>query len=354
MFDDLELKFVKLQFGAKERLRIYRKLVRFLGNSMSLAQALDIMYQHASDDYKKPKAPTAVVIDHWRREVKNGKTFGRAIQGWVPESDRIVIEGGDTHGKLAVAIEKAILISESGRKIKMTLAGGLAYPAVLVAVAIGFLVMFGLSVVPAFEEIMPREKWTGVGAQMAAMSDFVRFYLIWTLGAVGLLIAASVYSLPRWTGPLRAKFDSAPPWSIYRLIVGSGFILTVSGMIKAGIPIPGILRTLQRDAAPWYLERLRKTLDNVNNGFNLGEALHRTGLNFPDKESVQDLRAYASLNKFDETLEKMGTEWLEESVTKIGAQTAVFRNIAFILLGGVFMWIAAGIFSLQEQIQNNL
>lgn len=352
--NDLERAFIRLQFGAKARMRVYRKLVRFLNNSMSLPQALDIMYQHASEDFTKPKATVAIVLDHWRREVRNGKPFGRAIQGWVPESDRLVIEGGDGHGKLAVAIEKAILIAESGGKIKMSLIGGLSYPAVLVAVAIGFLVMFGLNVVPAFEEILPREKWTGVGAQMATMSDFVRYYLVWTLITVGILVALSIWSLPRWTGPLRVKFDGIPPWSLYRLIVGSGFLLTVAGMIKAGLPIPAILRMLQRDASPWYQERLKNTLDNVNNGANLGDALHKTGFKFPDKESVQDLRAYASLNKFDETLERMGTEWLEDSVAKIAQQTAVFRNMAFLLLGGVFMWIAAGIFSLQQQITSNL
>jgi type II secretory pathway component PulF len=349
-----ERAFIRWQFNAKVRTRVYRKLVRFLENSMAIAQALDVMHQHASEDGKKPKAAVAIVLDHWRREVRNGKAFGKAIEGWVPESDRIVIEGGDRAGKLIVAINKAILISESSRKIKGTLIGGLAYPALLIVVAIGFLVMFGLQVVPAFEEILPREKWVGAGAQMAFMSDFVRYYMVWFLIFIGGLIFGSIYSLPRWTGHTRAKFDKYPPWSLYRLILGSGFLLTVSGMIKAGIAAPEILRILQRNASPWYKEKLSKTLDNVNNGHNLGDALHLTGFEFPAKETVQDLRAYASLNRFDETLEAIGTEWLSESVAMIDAQTAIFRNIAFLILGGVFMWIAGGIFSLQQQITSSL
>jgi len=354
MMSSFEKWFLKIQFGSKARTRVYRKLIRYLNNSMSLSQALEDMYKHASEDGKKPKNVTAIVLDHWRRDIMNGKSFGRAIQGWVPETDRLVIEGGDNHGKLAVAIEKAILISESSRRIKFTLVSGLAYPALLVAVALGFLIMFGTQVIPAFEEILPRERWTGVGAQMAFMSDFVRYYLAWTLAILGLLVGLSIWSLPRWTGKWRVPFDSYPPWSIYRLVVGSGFLLTVSGMIKSGIPIHGILRMLQRDASPWYTERLSKTLENVNNGHQLGDALYRTGFNFPDREAIQDLRAYAGLNKFDETLEAMGTEWLNDSVTLIGQQTAIFRNLAFLLLGGIFMWIAAGIFSIQQQIQTSL
>ena len=62
--------------------------------------------------------------------------------------------------------------------------------------------------------------------------------------------------------------------------------------------------------------------------------------------------AYASLDGFDETLEKLGMEWMDESVDKIKAQASVLKNLSFILLGGVFMWIASGIFALQQQIAN--
>lgn len=354
MAGSFETWFVKMQFGAKMRTRVYRKLNRFLGNSVSLAQALDIMYGHASNDGKKPRNPQAVVLDEWRRQIRNGKTFGKAIQGWVPDSDRLVIEGGELAGNLTVAIDKAIMISGSSKKIKNTLVGGLAYPVLLIGIAIGFMVMFGTRIVPAFEEILPKEKWTGVGGQMAAMSDFVNTWLVPVMAAIGFLIALIVVSMPRWTGKMRNRFDKYPPWSLYRLIIGSGFMLTVSGMIKSGIPIPTILSMLQRGASPWYAEKLSRTLYHVNNGHNLGEALHRTGFRFPDPDTVQDLRAYAGLNKFDETLDKLGTEWLEDSVQKIETQTGILRNVAFIVLGGVFAWIASGIFSLQQQITNSL
>jgi len=354
MASSLETWFIKLQFGSKMRTRVYRKLNRFLGNSVSLAQALDIMWGHASEDGKKPKAVQAIVLDEWRRQVRNGKSFGQAIQGWVPDSDRLVIEGGEIAGNLSVAIDKAVMISASSKKIRNTLVSGLAYPVVLLFVAIGFMVMFGMQVIPSFEEILPKEQWIGAGAQMAWMSDFVNTWLFPVLALLGVMIALVTFSLPRWTGPLRTRLDKYPPYSLYRLIIGSGFMLTVSGMIKSGIPIPTILSMLQRGASKWYREKLSRTLYHVNNGHNLGDALHRTGFRFPDEETVQDLRAYASLNKFDETLEKLGTEWLEESVAKIEQQTGILRNIAFIVLGLIFAWIATGIFSLQQQITNSL
>src|SRR5690606_1735213 len=144
-----------------------------------------------------------------------------------------------------------------------------------------------------------REQWTGVGAHMAIMADYVNSWLIPTIGALLAMIAVIVWTLPRWTGSARAIADRYPPWSIYRLTAGSGFMLAVSGMVKAGVPIPSILRLLQRGASPWFAERVSMTLFYVNNGLNLGDALYRTGFGFPDPETVKDLRAFAAFDGFD-------------------------------------------------------
>lgn len=348
-----EQKFAQLSFSGKQRLSTYRKLIKFLKNGVPLAQALDIMWGFASEDGKKPKKGQAIAIDAWRKNVRNGMSFGRAIKGWVPDKDRIVIDAGESAGRLDIAIENAVFIHEGSKKIRSAIIAGLAYPFFLVLIAIGFMWMFGTQVVPAFDQVLPKENWTGTGASMAVMANFVNNYLTITIAGVGVVIAMMMASMPRWTGRARITFDKIPPWSIYRLSAGAGFLLAVSSMIKAGIPIPQTLRILMRDAKPWYKERISVTLSYINNGLNLGEALYKSGFQFPDKETVNDLRAYASLDGFDETLEKIGVEWMDESVEKIKTQASVMKNLAFVILGGVFMWIASGIFSLQQQIANS-
>jgi type II secretory pathway component PulF len=350
MLANLELKFAKLFFTGKKRNRIYRKLNRFLNSGVPMTRALDILWSHASDDGRNPKDSQAIIIDNWRRQVAEGRKLGQAIKGWVPDSDRLVIEGGESAGNLTVAIEKAMAINGAAGEIKKTVIVGLSYPMLLLSAAISLLVLIVRMVVPAFDAVLPKEQWEGLGAQMAFVANVIDNFLIFGLGFTAVAIALTIWSMPKWTGRLRTKLDKFPPWSLYRLVLGSGFMLTVSGMIKAGIPLPAVLDMLRRDASPWYRERLTATSRWVNEGFNLGEALHKSGHNFPDKESVMDLRAYAGLNKFDEALEKLGTEWLEESVQKIEMQTAVMRNIGFLALAGTFMWIYGGIFSLQQQI----
>ena len=349
---NLEARFARMQFGGKERLRIYRKLARFLKNNVSLTSALDTLWLHSSKDGKKPSMPAALAIDAWRKQVANGKSLGVAVRGWVPENDRIVLEAGE--GNLVEALNNACLLYESQKQIKGALIAGVSYPIFLILIAMGFLVMFGLQVIPQFEQVLPRDKWSGVGWQMAVMSDFVRSYLIPSVAGAVLFIGAVIWSMPRWTGPLRVRAERFPPYSIYRLVAGSGFLLSMAALIRSGVKTTAALRLLQRDATPWYAERIGKTLAFVNNGLSLGDALQKTGLNFPDEDTVQDLRAYSSLEGFDEMLMKLGEENLDDTVKLIQNQTAILKNVGIVVLGGVFAWIAIGIFSLQQQITSNL
>ncbi len=346
--------WIRYQFTAKLRERTYRKIASFLRNGASLPDTLRTIHLHATDDGSKPNAPLAVVIKTWIDSINNGHSFGRAVTGWVPDSDRIVIEAGETAGNLADALDNALFIQQSSKKIKGAIMAGVAYPMVLVLLAIGLLLIFGRKIVPAFATVLPRDKWTGTPAFMGGVADFVNVGLFPTLFVLAVIIGVMLWSMPRWVGKHRTTADKIVPWSLYRLTMGAGFMLSVSALVKAGVQVPEILRILMKGSKPWYYERISTALDFVNNGENLGEALYKTKLQFPDGETVKDLRAYAGFDNFDETLELLGRQWVEESVDKVRMQMALLKNLSLVVLGIVFGTIAVGIFALQQQVAAGL
>jgi type II secretory pathway component PulF len=350
----IEFYLLKMQFNEKQRLSTYRKLVKFMNNGVALTHALDTMYAYASEEGRKPKTPQAMAINAWRARVKEGKPFGESVRGWVPEADVTVILSGEKAGNLIVALENAIFLQQGSKKIKTALIKGLSYPFLLFSVALGFLVLAANNILPAFAEVYPPERWVGAGASMAFIANWVNTLIIPFVISAAIATAVLIYALPRWTGAIRAKLDGYPPFSIYRLSVGAGFLLSMAAMVRAGVAIPQALQLIRQSAMPWYKERLTATLRQMGNGKNFGEALYQTKLHFPEKEAVADLRAYASLKGFDETLQMLGAEWMDESVERIEGQTGILKNVALVMMGGVFMWIASGIFSLQQQIASGL
>jgi len=340
----------RMAFNGRQRARVYGKLAGYLRNSMPLSEALDTLHRSATRDGRHPNDPVAYVLREWRAGVMNGRSLARSAGDWISESDRVVLEAGEKSGNLEIALENALYIGSATKRIRSAVIGGLAYPFALIAIAVGLCLLFGLQVIPAFKEIIPEEKWEGGAALLIYVSRFADTY---ALPTVVVFVAASValwWSMPRWVGPVRARLDKFPPWSVYRLVQGAGFMLSVSSLLRAGAAVPEILSIMARGATPWYEERIVGAMRYVANGKNLGEALHLAGHDFPDDETVQDLRDYARMDKFDEVLEKLGREWVETSVVRIQGQMSILKQIGIVVAGGAIAVIASGLMSLQGQL----
>lgn len=347
---DLYLK--KKSFNAKARMRVFSKLSRYLGNGVPVSFALSELYKFTTEDGKKKNKSDAVVILNWMNSIRNGSSLSDAMEGWVPVDELSIISAGEISGNVSQALDDIIYINETKKKVKGALAG-IIYPVVLVLTTCLYLHIFGTQVVPAFAGILPVEEWQGAGRLMYHLAYFVQNYLIYTMLSFIMLFIVIIFTFSRWTGNIRKKFDMMPPWSIYKTVFGCGFLLSLSSLMQSGVPAPEAIRIIMKTANPWYKERLMAIRFRLLNGdVNLGEALNSCGYNFPSKQMIMDLRSYAALGGFDEMLNKLSIQWQDDSVAFISKQMSVFKNAAIVMMGGVFMWIVTGMFSLQQQISS--
>lgn len=347
---ELQGRFAKLMFGHATRVRVYRQLERLLRNGIPVHKALDEIYRRASKDQRKPDNPDAHVIDQWRSAYKNGTPLGRAAQGWIPYQEQMLIEAGELSGNIPHALRAVVEISTSSARIRGALIGGLAYPLALFLVILAMLYGFGRFIIPPFGEILEPHKWVGGAGQMRVLSELVRVWTLPALIAVFGLLTLYASTVAIWTGRIRVLFDRISPWSMYRMYAGTGFLISLAALIRAGVAVPEALRRLKRHASPYLAERIEATLYHINSGANLGEALQRTETNFPDREIIDDLRVYAALQGFEDALEQIAHEWLEMTVERVRAQARILNNLMLFILAGMIGWLAWGLFELQKQV----
>lgn len=348
--ESFDLKFAKFMMGPKQRLRFYRKLSGLLKNGVALQQALDVLWNRASDNGRRRKDPMAVAIDQWRKVVRNGRRFGEALDGWAPDAECLIIDAGELAGRLDGALLDAITLNKGTTRMKGAILGGVSYPIVITAVIIGVLYLFATQIIPAFDEVASKDRWTGMARGLAIMSDLARDYTIPAIVVLVILVVLCIVSLPRWTGRARSMMDRYPPYSLYRTLVGTSFMLSLGGLLKAGVQIPNALKKLNRSSSPWLKERIDGGLRGVLGGLNLGEALQRSGHEFPDRELVDDMRVYAELANFDDFMDSVGRDWLEEAILNIENQAKVMYNVLLFVLGLFVAWITYGLMMVQAQV----
>lgn len=354
-FNTAEEYYAKLMiaFAGKTRLKLYRKIASLMKNRFSLMDALDMLHDSASNGGKNPGEPLAIAIASWGRALNNGKTFSEALKGWAPDRERLMLSVGDV-SDLENALLNLIKVSEGSTRMIRPIVGAIAYPAFLVMMAVLIIYAIGVYMVPPMVDAAPNVRWRGMAADLVNLSEWIKDNWIIAFSSLPIVMAIIYFTISIWTGRIRVWFDVIPPWSLYRIFVGISWLLSLSALVSGGTPISTSMRALRRDASRYLKERIDKTLVFINNGENLGQALAKTKLNFPDPEIINDLKIYSELDNFEEALNNMANEWLEDSVIMIEQKASVLNMVALLAIGGVIAWAVMGTFEMQDQITSSM
>lgn len=345
-FFDLSVKF---EFGGDERQRFYTKLVQLLENGVGLDTALVQIEKIAARKSKiLPK-----LYRRWRNEIAEGTNFGTCLSAYVPSSEAILLETGANSGKLVKSLQNAAESIENQSKVKKAIIGAAAYPGVLTAMLIAAMVLSSYKVIPTFEQIIPVDQWQGIAYAVAMAAQFIREDGVTLLVGFIAVIVVVMMSMPRWTSPARIYFDRFVPWSLYKMLQGSAFLLSVASMMSAGIKIDEVsLGRISKQSDPYLRQRIKGIQKYVASGENLGDALFNAGYEFPDVEIIGDLQIYARLRGFDQNLIRISRIWVDGIVERVHVAMQIVNFVILVLITVVIGCLIISFYSVFQQIQN--
>jgi type II secretory pathway component PulF len=331
------------------RRRLWVKLAKLIANGVPILQGLESMLARRRASSGKGDA-TVIALEEWSTGMRNGKRLSGMLDGWVTPVEKMLISSGEATGTMEVALTSTTRVMEAQTEIKSAVAKGLAYPIILVIVAFTVLYMFGFKVVPEFTKIVPAERFHGLAQVLISLSNFARNWIFVTAGVVIGLVVALLASLSRWDGPLRTKLDRYAPYNIYRVVIGSTWLIGLASMLEAGIRMEDAMQQLSDMADKWLKNRINGAMRGMRSGLSLGDALGKSGYEFPDKEIIDDLGVYSALSGFDEAISILGREWLTESVAQIKIKMNVVFGVALLSVAILVGTMVSGMMTMQLQM----
>jgi type II secretory pathway component PulF len=347
--DILYAKFM-FRFDNEKRMSLYRKLASMLRNDFTLMDALDRILAVESRGGSKPKEPFAIVLSAWQENLEAGMSFPDATRGWAPESETLMLAVGDI-SKLSIALDNVVRVGTGISKIKKAMADALLYPAVLLALTFAIIMAVGLYLVPPLVDAAGGDiVWRGAAATLVGVSNFSNNYWYIFVGIVAAAILLIWFSLANWSGKLRTLFDSMPPWSLYKISVSVGWMMSLAAMVSAGGSIPMSMKLLADNGSRYLKDILNRTLQYIANGDNLGKALENTGASFPNEEIIGDLIVYADMSEFDQNLSQIANDYLDQSVRQMESISNILNSVGILLVSLVIAWVVFGTFEMQDQI----
>lgn len=344
---DLRYRFVRWVFrnSRQDRFRIYRKLQGMLSMNEALSRALERLWYNVSEMGKYPDRPAAIALRDWLARDRAGDSLSDAMQGWVPSAELYMIRAGEESGAVARALESIQAVGDRAKEMREAIVYAVSYPFFMIMLLSGVLWTFGVNLVANMRKVAPPE----VVAKLAGLASFSDFVIDWgaiVLAVSVLLIGVIVFTLPSFCGPVRVRLDRFPPWSWYRLWQGSAFMLGLSALLSAQVPLKKAIEVLEEQSEPWLRERLYSARQEVLRGRNLGEALRASNFGFPDPKVALDLEILSERADVGNVIEQVTDEWMEDQVAVLKKQAEMARTVGLALVGTFIGWAFWSIFQI--------
>jgi type II secretory pathway component PulF len=328
-----EYRRCKFSFGAKMRLGLYEKIASYLGTGVDLDNAMEEMaeaYVHFNKSDVRAK-----ILRELRASLADGMSFANAMAVWAPPAEVMLIKSGEVNGDLGSAMANATLATQATNRMISAMVSQLSYPFLLLIILLVMMYVFSVQAVPQLAEAMDPSTWPALSMGLYYISEAVNHYWIHALVALGILSAVIKKTLPGSTGPLRAKLDRFPPYSLYKSYHGSLFLVSLSALMGTGIDVYKALDELKSLSSGYLKSHINKMQSKLLSGGNIGQALET---NLLDKETAIDMRVYGSKPDVEQKMAIIGKNAIENGVKRIEIIGGLLKSLMFMAVGSYIIY----------------
>ncbi len=332
----------RFRLSASSRARFWNRLASLSRSGIPIASALDFLCES-----KVRKSGSWHFAKHQRIAIRS-QVFSAGAQGWVPKEELAIIELTQ-EGRISEGFEQAARMATVRSKLRGTLISGLTYPLLLFfggGFVIAYLPAQALSVMT---QILDQSKWPRVSLSVLAFSNFLSAWGLVLAIAIFVLLGFSTWIAPRWSGPIRKKFDWYPPFVLYRQFSAPEILYALLALMQSGVQRIKALHQLENGLPEYLASHVRTMRSNLYRGDTVDQAFD-TGL-FPS-ETLDTLRIYERVGGFTEQAERIANEDLEQALEKLERVTRALSSVLLLTIGGVAVWIYLGIAKVVFSLQN--
>lgn len=322
------------------------ELAVLLNAGLPLDRALALAISNVED-----KAAAAAMVE-LLGAVREGAPLSQAMLGkpqlFTP-AEAAMAEAGEANGRLGEALERLATMLEQAAELRRILVTSMIYPAALLVIAVGVILLMLLFVVPQFERLLdgshadlPSTTRAVIGA-----SRLVREYGLWMLA--GAIAAGFGMRVALARPAARRRLDAAilhVPLlgELLRRIDTARFAHTLGALVDGGVALPVALLLARRTIANSVIgEAMQRVAEGVREGSGLTAPIAAAGVLPP--LAIGFLRTGEESSQLGLMLGRLATVLDKDVRTKLQRLVAILTPAITVILGTVVAGIVASIMS---------
>lgn len=314
-------------------------------NGIPMLQALQMLGD------QQRKQDFADIILKVNRSIEAGSTLTDSLESYPLVFDQLYVamtKAGEASGRLDVILKQLVVYIEKAAKLKAQVKSAMAYPSIIVVVAIAVVTLLLVFVVPTFAKQFTEggQELPGLTAFVIDMSNVLVNNWMEILGG----LVSSFFLLRWWVGTTGGK-RTVDTYILKAPIIGDvmtkiavgRFCSTMSTMMGSGVAIIEALNICAASSGNVKIEEfVLNVRDEISKGSSFSEPLGQ-GTLFP-KMVVSMVAVGESTGTLDETLKKVTDIYDEEVDTAIAAMMSMIEPLMIVVIGGIVGFIVIAMY----------
>ncbi len=321
-----------------------RQLATLLKAGVSLVEALSAMV----DQVEKEKLKR--ILSDVKQRVNEGSSLGDALNTHVKVFGPLfvnMIRAGESSGALDAVLLRLAEFTEGQARLRQKIVGTMIYPAIMLVIGGGVLIMLMTVVVPKvtkiFDDMKVNLPWTT--KLLIASSNFLQDY--WFFVVPAFILGAVLFF--RWTGSEKGK----PVWDkivlrvpvfgpLIRQLSVARFARTLATLLKSGVPLLNALDIVKNVITNSTMSAVIDTArDAIREGESIANPLKKSG-EFPPL--VYHMVGIGERSgQLEDMLLNVADSYESSVNVRIGALTALLEPMMIVLMGAVIAFVAFSI-----------
>jgi type IV pilus assembly protein PilC len=324
----------------KEKIIFYRLMSTMLNAGMSIVKSVWVLERQEKNPVFKKILSEMIV---WLKEGKNLSESMEMHPGSFDDSEMWVVRAGEKTGKLNEVMTSLADQVEKVASVTGKLKSALIYPAMIMVVVAGVILVMMTVVVPKLLEIFDDKSALPASTQVLIfLSDF--FVNYWYLIIIFITIFYIWISFWKKTSAWKYNYDKMVLkvpifWVVVKKVVLSKFARVFSWLMSSGVSVVESLNIVAD--AVWnevYRQRILLLLEDVRAWMKMWESLEGDPL-FPDI-MVQMIQVWEQSATLDTTIIKVA-DFYDEQVDNMATTINKLLEPFIIVFLAVIVWFIA-------------
>lgn len=349
----------KLAISPDEREKWYRTLATLLREGHPVFDVLDEM----GSEFARIRHPLSPVVSEAmarmrgggtdvRAEAQDRRTFGKVLLGLVPDNEAMLIDAGESSGRLADGCQRAAEYMQSMKRLRSEVTDPLKEPLFLFALLIGVLVFFSLQVLPAFSQMAPRATWPAYSQWYGRLADLAIPIAIASVATLVVLGGWFSWAAANWTNTMRTTADKGLwPFTLLTQMNSASMLTSLAGFVAAGVPFGQAVDRLSGSANAYMRTIYGQLTMELRSGRSPYDAI--TALHIVPKGQHWLIRLYGRSTDFSGAMERLAKETIDVAIGRTKTAFGVLNLVLKILVAGFILWSLGSMFGVVDTVRKN-